>query len=71
MARLEQHRAGTIGAHTLKYNIKTLVYFEQHETVLDAVHREKRLKRWPRVWKDNLISSANPGWWDISEQIPF
>nr|WP_122520074.1 GIY-YIG nuclease family protein [Pannonibacter phragmitetus] len=69
--RLEQHRAGTVVAHTRRYNIKTLVYFEQHETVIEALHREKRLKRWPRIWKENLITEHNPGWWDVSDQIPY
>ncbi|MBD8890806.1 GIY-YIG nuclease family protein [Roseibium litorale] len=69
--RLEQHRAGTSGSHTEKYNVKTLVYFELHESVMDAVHRERRLKRWRREWKEKLINEANPDWKDISAEIPF
>ncbi|WP_040616141.1 GIY-YIG nuclease family protein [Roseibium sp. TrichSKD4] len=69
--RLEQHRAGTSGSHTHKYNIKTLVYFEVFDEVIDAVHREKRFKRWRRSWKEDLIADVNPDWRDISDQIPF
>ncbi|CTQ53470.1 GIY-YIG nuclease superfamily protein [Roseibium album] len=69
--RLEQHRAGIRGSHTEKYDIKTLVYFEEYDEVMDAVHQEKRLKRWRRSWKEELIAKANPDWRDICDQIPF
>lgn len=69
--RIEQHKVGIRGSHTQKYNIKTLVYFEVHEEVIDAVHQERRLKRWRRAWKDQLIESVNPDWKDVSDQIPY
>ncbi|WP_428526741.1 GIY-YIG nuclease family protein [Roseibium sp.] len=69
--RLEQHAAGIPGSHTQKYNIKTLVYFEVHDEVIDAVHQERRLKRWRRAWKEELIAKSNPDWRDIRDQIPF
>ncbi len=69
--RIRQHLAGIPGSHTQKYNIKTLVYFEQYETTIDAIHRERRLKRWNRSWKEELIKQNNPDWRDISDQIPF
>lgn len=46
--RIEQHRAGIRGSHTQKYNIKTLVYFEVHTDTVEAIHQEKRLKKWRR-----------------------
>ncbi|MBO0344467.1 GIY-YIG nuclease family protein [Roseibium sp. CAU 1637] len=69
--RLKQHQAGMPGSHTAKYNIKTLVYFECHDVALDAIHREHRLKRWKRAWKDRLIEEFNPAWEDMSHFIPF
>jgi len=69
--RVEQHKAGIPGSHTQKYNIKTLVYFEVHENVMDAVHQERRLKKWRRDWKEELIGKVNPDWRDICDQIPF
>jgi putative endonuclease len=69
--RLEQHAAGIPGSHTQKYNIKTLVYFEVHNEVIDVVHQERRLKRWRRAWKEQLIAKSNPGWRDIRDQIPL
>jgi putative endonuclease len=70
-SRLEQHHAKAINAHTKTYNIDLLVYFETHETLESAYTREKLLKRWKRVWKDELIETANPTWQDISDQIPL
>ena len=68
--RLEQHHAGMPGSHTHKYNIRTLVYFERHDRVNDAVARERSLKKWRRDWKDELIASVNPEWRDLSSEIP-
>ncbi|MBO6756703.1 MAG: GIY-YIG nuclease family protein [Roseibium sp.] len=69
--RVEQHQAGIPGSHTSKYNIITLVYFEQHQEVQEAANREKRIKRWPRKWKDDLVNTVNPDWADLCHQIPL
>ena len=37
--------------------------------LLDALQCEKRLKKWSRAWKIELIAKANPLWADLSEQI--
>ena len=36
---------------------------------MDAIVREKRLKRWNRLWKMNLIEKTNAGWDDLAESI--
>ncbi|MEM7544238.1 MAG: GIY-YIG nuclease family protein [Pseudomonadota bacterium] len=69
--RMDQHMRSRAGSHADRYNIKTLVYFEEHATTRDAIHREKRLKRWRRAWKTELIETANPGWRDLSQDIPL
>ncbi|APZ53088.1 hypothetical protein Ga0080574_TMP2754 [Salipiger abyssi] len=63
------HRAG-LSAHTSKYKIRRLVWFEQHEDFETSLRRERQLKRWRRAWKDRLITEANPNWHDISYDIP-
>ena len=35
----------------------------------EAIQREKRLKKWNRVWKIRLIEEANPAWRDLSGEI--
>ena len=47
----------------------TLVYYELHPTMLDAIRREKRLKKWNRAWKLELIEKVNPEWKDLSSTI--
>jgi putative endonuclease len=64
--RAFQHREGIIEGFTKKYRVKNLVYFEEHATVGDAIHREKRIKKWPRAWKINLIRTDNPDWNDLA-----
>ena len=69
--RAEQHKSGVVPGHTKKYNIKTLVWFEVHETLEAALLREKQIKRWRRAWKDELIEKNNLQWNDISSEIPL
>ncbi len=69
--RVEQHRANAVKAHTARYRIYDLVYFEPHETLESALQREKSVKRWKRVWKDELVESVKPSWQDISDRIPL
>jgi putative endonuclease len=32
----------------------------------DAINREKRLKKWKRQWKIDLIEKDNPHWSDLA-----
>ena len=67
--RVFEHRSGFIKGFTKKYGFKTLVYFEQFETIQDAIQREHNIKHWPRAWKARLIVAANPEWKDLFETI--
>jgi putative endonuclease len=67
-SRIEGHRAGLVGGFTEKYGVKTLVYFELHADMYEAISREKRLKKWSRAWKVELIERGNPEWRDLSDQ---
>lgn len=69
--RVAQHRSGQGSAHTARYNIHRLVYFEEHETAQAAYQREHKLKRWKRVWKDELIQQNNPNWTDLVMELPL
>jgi putative endonuclease len=46
----------------------TLVYFEFHDDRYGAIQREKRIKKWNREWKIELIERRNPDWKDLSEE---
>ncbi|MDG1733826.1 MAG: GIY-YIG nuclease family protein [Thalassotalea sp.] len=64
--RIEQHRSKLVVGFTAKYDLHVLVYFESYPTITEAIIREKRLKKWNRQWKINLIEKLNPKWEDIS-----
>jgi len=67
--RVEQHRAGAVPGFTKAYGVKTLVWFEVHETRESAFRRERQLKKWNRVWKLELIERSNPSWRDLVEEL--
>jgi putative endonuclease len=67
--RIYEHRNGTIKGFTKKYNLNKLVYFEQLNDISFAILREKRLKKWNREWKVQLIEKINPEWKDLSENF--
>ena len=68
IARTYDHRSGEIPGFTKKYGVKTLVYFELHDDMYEAIQREKRIKKWNRAWRIELIERANPEWRDLSDQ---
>lgn len=45
------------------------MYFEVHGSMADAIQREKRVKRWRRAWKIELIDETNPEWRDLWQTI--
>ena len=69
LRRVAEHREGAVEGFTKQHGVKMLVYFEEHESIVAAIEREKRLKRWARSWKIDLIRSKNPDWRDLFEDI--
>ncbi len=64
--RVYEHQQKLNKGFTSKYNCHKLVWFEDHEDVLAAIHREKQIKKWLRTWKNQLIEKENPQWTDLS-----
>ncbi|ALL15369.1 excinuclease ABC subunit C [Caulobacter henricii] len=65
--RIWEHREGVGSQFCRKYGVHRLVYYEEHEDISFAIHREKRLKKYHRQWKINLIEGFNPTWTDLYE----
>jgi putative endonuclease len=65
LLRIYQHREGLIPGFTKTYGLKRLVWFEPQESMIQAIHREKQLKKYKREWKINLIEWDNPHWDDL------
>ena len=74
IARIWQHREHAIDGFSHRYGVARLVWFEQHVTMEAAIEREKRIKKWNRAWKLDLIDAQNPSWrdlWpDVTGQLP-
>jgi putative endonuclease len=65
LGRVYQHKTKTEQGFTARYNVTRLVWFESHELINNAITREKRIKRWRRAWKIELIEHSNPQWRDL------
>ena len=63
--RMYQHKNKLIKGFTSKYNVDKLVYYEVYNDIYDAILREKRMKKWERKWKIELIEKNNPEWEDL------
>lgn len=69
--RVTSHRSGTFKGFTAKYGLKTLVWYENHETMTSAICRETRMKAWRRSWKIELIETINRDWKDLSDDLIY
>lgn len=63
--RVHVHKQKIVGGFTKQYNVDKLVYFEIYNSPSEAIMREKRLKKWNRKWKLELIEMKNSSWKDI------
>ena len=63
--RMAEHTQGLFPGFTAKYNVKRLVYYEMHETMDEAILREKQMKEWKSIWKLRLIEQMNTDWMDL------
>jgi putative endonuclease len=63
--RVAEHKAKAFSGFTAKYGVDRLVWFQGFGEVTQAIAFEKRLKRWRREWKVQLIEADNPQWHDL------
>jgi len=69
VSRVWDHRSGAVDGFTKTYGVHLLVYVEFHETMAEAILREKQIKEWRRTWKIELIERANPQWRDLYDDM--
>jgi len=67
--RAWEHREGMVKGFTAKYGCKMLVWYELHETIIDAITREKQIKAGSRAKKLALIEAMNPDWKDLYDTL--
>jgi putative endonuclease len=71
LRRIWQHREGNVPGFTANYAVKMLVWYKQYETRESALTRERRMKKWNRAWKLQLIERMNPAWRDLWDDVSF
>ena len=69
LQRVWQHREGVVDGFTNTYDVKMLVWYEQHESMERAIRREQAMKKWNRAWKLKVIEATNPAWRDLWNDI--
>jgi putative endonuclease len=63
--RVFEHKMQLVKGFTNSYNIHKLVYFEETSDIQAALHREKLIKKWKRIFKFDAIERMNPEWKDL------
>jgi len=54
-----------VKSFTQRHGVHQLVWYEQTDSIISAIEREKQLKNWQRAWKLRLIETTNPYWHDL------
>ena len=67
--RVRQHRESGASTFCGKYGVHRLVHAEKFADIRTAIRREKRLKKWERRWKIELVEKENPGWDDLYDRL--
>lgn len=65
--RVIEHKSGCNKGFTKKYRCRRLLYFEEYESPMEAIVREKQIKKYRREKKERLIHNLNPDWNDLAE----
>jgi len=65
--RVWEHKNDIYEGFTKKYKCHKLVYFEHSGKMMDAIEREKEIKKWNRQKKQDLIKTINPSWNDLAQ----
>jgi putative endonuclease len=67
--RVAEHKNKVVVGFTSNYNVTKLVYYEEYNTMEEAIDREKQIKGGSRQKKINLVNSKNPEWKDLYEEF--
>ncbi len=69
LKRVWEHKNDLVDGFSKKYGVHVLVWYEVHETMESAIHREKTIKGWKRAWKIKTIEEMNPRWRDLYQDL--
>ena len=69
LQRVSEHKEGLGSSFSARYKCTLLVWYYFFETMTDAIHMEKVLKKYSRSRKLRLIESTNPPWNDLYKDL--
>jgi putative endonuclease len=52
-----------------RYNVNRLVQFEAVVGMMNAINREKQIKRWSRAKKEGHVERNNPDWRFLNDEV--
>jgi putative endonuclease len=67
--RTWEHKNGVVPGFSRKYGVKSLVWYETHDSREGAFQRERQIKKWNRSWKLQAIENGNPSWRDLADEL--
>jgi putative endonuclease len=67
--RIWEHQTGVVAGFPRKYGVKTLVWYELHDSQETAFQVERQLKKRHRAWKIELIECLNRNWSDPADEL--
>ena len=67
--RVTEHKDKMVPGFSSSYNVSKLVYYEEFNTMEEAIAREKQIKGGSRQKKIDLINKRNPEWKDLYEKF--
>lgn len=63
---LYEHKNKILDGFIPKYNIHKIIFYQEFCNIKDAIENEKRIKKWSRNKKVNLINISNPTMKELS-----
>ena len=67
--RMYEHKNKIFEGFTKKYNVNKLVWYDTTVDVIEAIRKEKEIKKWRRKKKNRLVETINSDWRDLSKEF--
>ena len=67
--RVYEHKNGLLEGFTKKSNCSKLLWYNETSSAVSAIQEEKRMKKWKREYKENVIEELNPNWIDLYDDL--
>lgn len=67
--RIQEHKNKTFKGFSYKYNCNKLIWYQEFTDIRFAIDQEKKMKKWKRKYKENLINEINPKWIDLYDYL--